>query len=151
MPRKKPPEIPYKRIDFPTKLMAMLVSPKKLETSAYQKKLHAWAAAHLLPEAYQVVYQHLQDGNLEAAKRVFEDYGISQPKSKISIVQNNAVDARSLQLNEGEGGDGARGHANFIRMLAEQREKKRLEGGIVNGHPTLDATFSETPEGPRKD
>jgi hypothetical protein len=65
-------------------------------------------------------------------------------------VQNNAVDARSLSLNEGEGGE-SRGHANFIRMLAEQREKKRLEGGLTNGHPTLDATFSETPEGPRTD
>jgi hypothetical protein len=133
---------------IPGEISQFKATLKKLSSGAYQRRVLSHYAQEGIVTAVQSLIQSAADGSVQASAKLLEVYKVLESKSMVSVVNN--VDARSLQVTTGESGD-VRGHSNFIRMLAEQREKRKLEGPVVNGHPTLDATFTETPVGPRAD
>jgi len=137
------PEV--KKLAIPASLLSRRVKASHLTSGAFQKKLMSGVAVELSAEALQGLYAALQDGNLAAIKMTLEAVGILTPKSAVSIVNNNNVDNR--QLNVGAPAEsenpGRRSFEQIARMLKSEQEQRQQLGapsGLI-----LEAQFEPTP------
>lgn len=147
MPKKKPPIVAIlDEIALTPSLASAKVTSKSLSKGAYQKKLAAHFAPHILPKTFNALREAVQCGNMSAVKLVFELYEMIQSPKGISIINDNRsvnVDARG---GGGGGGPEERSFERVARMLDETRERRITAGNpLSSGVDILDLT--PTPEG----
>lgn len=141
---------------LPPRLAKAKVTSSVLAVGAYQKKLLAFFAPLLLPKAFKALEGILEEGStapahvqLNAVEKTANIYGILEPKSAVSIINNTSVDARQLNIEAGEGGaSGVRGFAAIARMRAEERDKRNQ---LQASGQSIEATFIATPSGPARE
>jgi hypothetical protein len=138
-------------IPVPDSIRNMRVTAKSLSKGTYPTKVAAHFAPLLLVENFQALAYQVRTGNTQAMRMVNELYELVQTNARVSIINDNRVDNRSVSLGAGgEEGGGGRNFESIMRMFAEEREKRaQLPGpAAVITVPTLEATqFEDTPEG----
>lgn len=162
MPRKKnEPAPPGERKNPAVRLSLSLrqarPSANSLAKHAYQRKLAAHFAPHLLPPLFQAIVDGCKEGNVNMVRLGSEIYELIQSEKKVSILnltdnRSVSIDARSGAGAEGLGGGGGSQRRSFesvARMLDETRQKRLTEGNPLAAR-VIDAEFSETPEGVSK-
>ena len=128
---------------FPPSLSRRRVSAASLSSGAYQRKLMAGVAVQLSTKALSSLYDALDSNNIAAIKMALEAVGIVQPKSGVSIINNNNVDARTAIVESPETGVRRRSFEQIARGLADIREKRAIAPGALT--LTIDAA-EPTPE-----
>lgn len=142
----KPKKRRSKRVELPAELRDQKVTPAKLARGAYQKKVAAFYAPHIIPKAFQALIDGLDSGDPAARRQAFEVFGILQTKLGTSVTVNTQtnVDARASARERGEAAEGLGSFEEIARTVSGERDRRLLTA--PGSTRAIEAKFEPTPE-----